>query len=70
MTGHNSRWTQDELWLTQTIESTGEWGNKKCNLVRPTHLSTKQMVGLKPEVKNDRSKFFGLNGIEGMARPA
>ena len=44
-----------------------ENGDTKCNPVRPTHLSTKQMVGVKPEVKNGLSKFFGLKV---MAPPA
>jgi hypothetical protein len=34
------------------------------------HLSKKQMIGVKPEVKNDLSKFLGLNAIEEHGAPA
>jgi len=33
------------------------------------HLSKKQMTGVKPEVKNNLSNFFGLNGTQGSGAP-
>jgi hypothetical protein len=37
---------------------------KQLDPAKLIHLSKRQMVGVKPEVKNGLRKFVGLNGIE------